>query len=205
VADDHASLPAIIGLTGGIGSGKSSVASIFLMLEVPVLDLDRVGEQIIDSSPDILPALVQAFGYEILDGDMLNRKRLAEICFSSRDKTELLNSILHPLIWQEMDSWVKKQKQTYVIVEASVLIESGGCDRMDATVVVMAELPARRQRVVSRGDQTGAVFDNIVKLQCSDDERRSHADFTIYNDSNVESLELDVKALNGLLIKQFGS
>jgi dephospho-CoA kinase len=205
VADDHASQPALIGLTGGIGSGKSRVASMFSTLGVPVLDLDMVGQQVTTSNPEALAALVKAFGREILDGDQLDRKRLADICFPSRKKTEQLNGILHPLIWQEMSDWTEEQKAAYVIIEASVLIESGGYDRMKATIVVMADLAARKQRVLSRGEQTAASFESIVKMQCSDEERRRHADFIIHNDGTVEALKEKVESLHGLLTGQFGS
>ena len=205
MADDHGPQPAPVGLTGGIGSGKSTVASIFSSLGVPVLDLDMVGQQLTTSNPEALAALVKAFGREILDGDRLNRKRLADICFSSREKTKQLNAILHPLIWQEMDGWIKEQKVAYVIIEASVLIESGGCDRMEATIVVMADLPVRKLRVLSRGKQTVLSFERIVKMQCSDDERRRHAAFTIRNDGTVAALKEEVERLHGLLTGQFGS
>ncbi|MDT8376153.1 MAG: dephospho-CoA kinase [Mariprofundaceae bacterium] len=205
MADGYDSRPALVGLTGGIGSGKSTVASIFSGLGVPVLDLDQIGQQVTTSNPEAVAALVKAFGREILDGDRLNRKRLAEICFSSREKTKQLNGILHPLIWQQMEGWINKQQAAYVIIEASVLIESGGCDRMDATIVVVADLPLRKQRVLSRGMQTARSFDRIVEVQCNDAERKSHADFLIRNDGAVEALKENVERLHGVLTGQFGS
>ncbi|MFC1536290.1 dephospho-CoA kinase [Pseudomonadota bacterium] len=204
MADDHTSYPVLVGLTGGIGSGKSTVASIFCSLGVPVLDLDLVGQQVTASNPEVLERLVKRFGREVLDGDRLNRKRLAEICFSSREKTKQLNDILHPLIWQKMDEWAKEQKTDYVIIEASVLIESGGCDRMGATIVVEADMPDRRQRVLSRGMQTARLFESIVSIQCSDEARRCHADFTIRNSGTVEALKEEVESLHGVLNTQFG-
>lgn len=205
MADDHGSGPALIGLTGGIGSGKSTVATIFSGLGTPVLDLDMVGQQVTASNPEALAALVKAFGQEILDGDRLNRKRLADICFPSREKTEQLNGILHPLIWQQMADWREEQRAAYVIIEASALIESGGCDRMEATIVVMADLAVRKLRVLSRGRQTAPSFESIVKIQCSDEERIGHADFIIHNDGAVEMLKEKVERLHGLLTGQFGS
>ncbi len=177
----------------------------FSTLGVPVLDLDMVGRQLTTSNPEALAALVKAFGREILDGDRLDRKRLANICFPSRKKTEQLNGILHPFIWQEMAGWIEEEKAAYVIIEASVLIESGGCDRMEATIVVMADLAVRKQRVLSRGKQTALSFESIVKMQSSDEERRRHADFIIHNDGTAEMLKEKVESLHGLLMGQFGS
>jgi len=204
VADDHVAHPVLVGLTGGIGSGKSTVASIFSKLGVPLLDLDLVGQQVTASNAEVLELLAKIFGREILDGDRLNRKRLAEICFSSREKTKQLNDILHPLIWQKMDEWAKEQKADYVIIEASVLIESEGCDRMDATIVVEADLPVRRQRVLSRGRQTARSFESIVSIQSSDEARRSHADFTLPNNGTVGALKEEVESLHEVLSTQFG-
>lgn len=205
MSDDHGSQPALIGLTGGIGSGKSTVASMFSSLGIPVLDLDMVGQKLTISNPEVLAVLVKAFGRKILDGEQLNRKRLADICFSSREKTKQLNDILHPLIWQEMAGWTEEQKAAYVIIEASVLIESGGCDRMDATIVVMADLAVRKLRVLSRGAQTAASFEKIVKMQCSDEKRERHVDFIIHNDGTIEALKEEIERLHGLLTGQFGS
>jgi len=205
VADNLNSQPALVGLTGGIGSGKSTVASMFSSFGVPVLDLDHVGQQVTTSTPETLAELVKAFGHEILDGDCLNRNRLADICFSSREKTKQLNAILHPLIWQEMADWVEKQVAAYVIIEASVLIESGGCSRMDTTIVVMAEQSVRRQRVLSRGKQTARSFEKIVNIQCGDEQRRDQADYIIRNDGAVDALNDEVEKLHGVLMDQFGS
>ncbi|MES0371215.1 MAG: dephospho-CoA kinase [Mariprofundaceae bacterium] len=196
--------PAVLGLTGGIGSGKSSVASRFVELRVPVLDLDEVGYQVTLPGSEALAALVKQFGSSILDGDGLNRAKLAEICFASDENTRLLNRIVHPFIWQQADAWLQQQDSPYVVIEASVLIESGGCERVDRVLVVMAEEQARKSRVLERANMNDERFESIVARQCDDEIRLNSADYLIQNNSDIESLNSEVDALHGKLIGLFG-
>ncbi|MDX8402798.1 MAG: dephospho-CoA kinase [Mariprofundaceae bacterium] len=197
------SSPVVIGLTGGIGSGKSSVASIFIELGIPVLDLDRVGYQVTLPGSEGLAALVKQFGEVILDDDRLNRAKLAEICFSSDEKTQQLNRIIHPLIWEQADVWKRQQQAIYVVIEASVLIESGGCDRVDYILVVMADMQTRKSRVLARGNINEETFESIVVRQCDDDTRLNYADDLIQNDQDIRALNLEVKGLHKKLTGLF--
>lgn len=195
---------ATVGLTGGIGSGKSLVASMFSELGIPVLDLDVVGRQVTAPGSDGLRMLAEQFGDEILDGDRLNRKRLAEICFSSSEKTLQLNNIIHPLIWQEEIRWKAKQNAPYLLIEASVLIESKGYGRMDHLIVVMADVKTRRERVMQRSGMSKVMFESIVARQCDDAERLRLADDVIENNGNIDSLQADVELLHRRLLNRFG-
>lgn len=190
-----------VGLTGGIGSGKSTVAAIFSELGVPVLDLDRVGRMLTESDGECLRQLVEAFGEGILQADgALNRRALAGHCFASAAETAKLNAILHPLIRQEEERWVQNQQAEYVVIEASVLIESGGADRVDALVVVLADRELRLQRVLARGDRSAEEFDAIIERQCSDEERYRLADYRIENNGNLEELRRCVRLLHEELL-----
>lgn len=189
--------PLRVGLTGGIGSGKSTVAAMFSELGVPVLDLDRVGRLLTEQDGDCLARLVAAFGKKILQTDgSLNRRALANHCFASAAETARLNAILHPLIRQQEDRWVKSQQAPYVIIEASVLIESGGVGRVDALVVVLADMDVRLKRVLARGDRSAVEFASIVERQCSDDERQRLADHLIENNDGLEQLRRCVGLLH---------
>ena len=206
MSDEHSQIAnTVVGLTGGIGSGKSTVASMFAALGVPVLDLDEAGHRVTAPGSEGLVALVQQFGDQILDGDQLNRRKLAEICFASSEKIEQLNTILHPLIWQEEERWKCEQHATYLVVEASVLIESKGYDRMDHLVVVMADLAIREQRVLQRPGMSESMFESIISRQCDDADRLRLADDIIENNSDIESLQTHVESLHSRLIKRFGS
>jgi len=184
-----------IGLTGGIGSGKSSVAKIFADLGVPVLDLDGVGRTCL--ADDVIQArLIAQFGSDIVDADgSLHRKKLASLAFSDAEHTNRLNQILHPEIQQREAVWLQAQNAPFAIIEASVLLESGGEGRMDAMVVVLADLALRRERVLRRGEQNEGLFDMIVARQCDDAQRRDAADFLIENSGDFEHLKRQVGGL----------
>jgi dephospho-CoA kinase len=182
----------VIGLTGGIGSGKSTVAKMFADLGVATLDLDDVGKILLDDS-DVQSALVSSFGASIIEHGVIARKQLAEIAFSNAENTQKLNHILHPHIRAYEAQWVQKQSGVYVVVEASVLIESGNASRMDALMIVMADLELRKRRVLARGKQDALMFERIVQRQCDDDTRLHMANYLIDNNGDMQALEAQVR------------
>jgi dephospho-CoA kinase len=193
-----------VGLTGGIGSGKSTVASMFADLAVPVLDLDAVGRQLTEPGEPGLQALVACFGREILRGDgTLDRPRLAALCFTDPKQTARLNGVMHPLIREEEQRWLQRQSSPYALIEASVLLESGAASRMDAVVVVLADREERRRRVLARGRQSEALFESIIARQCDDARRRKQADYVLENNGSQEALREQVKALHARLAQRF--
>ena len=195
-----------IGLTGGIGSGKSTATAMFADLGVPTLDLDQLGRQITPPGSPCLNQLVDTFGAQILHSDgSLNRKALAQHCFANADETAKLNAIMHPRIQQAEAEWHAAQQAQYVIIEASVLLESGGAQRMDAIIVVLAELAIRRARVLHRGDRTAEEFETIVQRQCDDQLRRQHADYIIDNSGDRHALQRQVVQLHKQLNGRFTS
>ena len=192
--------PRLIGLTGGIGSGKSTVAAMFAESGVPVLDLDQVGRQLTSTDAECLNRLVTAFGENILRSDgSLDRKALATLCFSSAEATTRLNGIMHPLIRRVEDAWVSQQQSDYVIIEASVLLESDGAKRMQAVIVVIADETIRRQRVLTRGFQDELEFRAILARQCDDHTRLRAADHLIKNNGDLLQLRKQVSTLHMLL------
>jgi len=191
-----------IGLTGGIGSGKSTVAAMFAALGAPVLDLDQVGHAVVAPGSAGLAQLVETFGRDILNPDAsLNRKALARHCFSDAGQTAKLNAIMHPLIRHAEQAWLQQQQGEYAIIEASVLLESGGAERMDAVIVVLADLTLRRQRVLDRGDRSPDEFDAIVDRQVNDSDRRDAADFVIVNTAGMVDLHKQVSKTHALLLQ----
>jgi len=192
-----------VGLTGGIGSGKSTVANMFSEFGIPVLDLDEVGKHL-TSQPEHLAMLVNAFGDRILRGDgSLDRCELARICFSDAEKTKRLNQIMHPPIWDEAEAWLARQHACYALIEASVLIESGGVSRMDDVVVVMADESIRRERILASRDMDAASFDAIVQRQCNDDIRCATANYVIRNNADLSALHTKIDVLHQQLMKKY--
>ena len=186
-----------IGLTGGIGSGKSCAAGMFAAAGVPVLDLDRVGHEVVAPGSEGLQLLIQTFGEAMLNDDgRLNRSALGSHCFGSAQETARLNSIMHPLIWQAERLWLEKQSAPYVIIEASVLLESGGQDRMDGVIVLLADQALRLQRVLARGDRDEKAFEAIVARQCSDEQRIKAANWVLHNNGSLAELQQHVIALH---------
>jgi len=191
-----------IGLTGGIGSGKSTAASMFKALGVPVLDLDKVGHAVTVPGSAGLIQLVQAFSNRMLNADgSLNRRALAAHCFGDAARTAQLNSILHPLIWQQEEQWLARQQSDYALIEASVLLESGGASRMDQVVVVLADEELRLQRVLKRGRHDEAAFRSIVSRQCDDAMRCLQADYIINNNGDVMALRDKVRGVHAQLLE----
>lgn len=197
--------PHLIGLTGGIGSGKSTAARMFSELGVPVLDLDQVGRSLAMTDDECLGQLVAAFGKKILRADhSLNRKALAMHCFSDADETARLNAIMHPLIRQQEDQWLSQQQSDYVIIEASVLLESGGAKRMNVVIVILADESIRLQRVLARGHQNEMEFSSILARQCDDSLRMQMADYVIENNGSLEQLRKQVLTVQKSLQQSYG-
>ncbi len=185
-----------VGLTGGIGSGKSTVAGMFAELGVPAFDLDRAGAEVVAPGSEGIARIIAEFGTGFLlpDGS-LDRGKLAAHCFSDPGRTQQLNDLLHPLIWETANVWLAQQSTRYAVIEASVLIESGGIDRIDELIVVMADLETRWQRIRSRENMSRGLFENIVARQCDDAERLQLADYVLRNDGSLDELRRQVLTL----------
>ncbi|MBL4760650.1 MAG: dephospho-CoA kinase [Mariprofundaceae bacterium] len=191
-----------IALTGGIGSGKSTVAKMFSDMEIPVLDLDAVGRDLLDSSK-VQAALIHIFGAEIQAAQgHIDRKALAVQAFCNDEQTMRLNAILHPEIAAYEKQWLKNQSAPYAIIEASVLLESGGASRMDGVIVVLANQALRESRVLTRGKQDEAMFNQIIERQCDDNMRHQHADYILHNDGSLQALQQQVMQLSEQLMKE---
>jgi len=185
-----------VGITGGIGSGKTGLCRLLAKYQMPQLDLDAVGRSL-HADAACAAALVKAFGTGILDkSGAVDRRLLAALCFPDAEKTRLLNRIMHPLIWQKAEAWCAEQQAAYVLIEASVLIESDGVSRMDVVVVVLADEMIRQQRVLASRNMTLAQFKAIVQRQCSDCGRRKVADFIVDNNDGPDALAHQAEMLH---------
>ncbi|MCF6207885.1 MAG: dephospho-CoA kinase [Ghiorsea sp.] len=184
------------GLTGGIGAGKSTVAHMFSDLAVPVLDLDKVGHQLLETDKQLQQQLRQTFGEVIMQPDGgIHRQVLAQQAFACATNTNKLNKLLHPRIQHFEKQWRNQQTAPLAMIEASVLIESDGVQRMDGLIVVLAAMDTRRQRVLKRGKQDSVTFESVIQRQCTDKERIKAADFILHNNDDKQTLQTAVEQL----------
>lgn len=188
----------IIGLTGGIGSGKTTIASLFKAAGIPVYIADDEARKIMQTS-EIIDEIKKTFGRTIFENDILNRQKLAEIVFNNPDKLKLLNSIIHPAVKRHFDNWVLDYKKTpFIIYEAAILFESGSYLNCDKIITVVAPIETRIQRVIAR-DKTSR--ENVLKrieAQWNDEQRILKSDFVI-NNTTLEYSKLEVEKILKIL------
>lgn len=184
-----------IGLTGGMGSGKSLIAEVFKVLKVPVFNSDLVSKTILMTNPEVMKEVIESFGEAILSNDEIDRKKLAEVVFNDARKLEKLNVILHPKVGQYFESWVKENQQAdYVIKEAAILFESGAYKSVDKVICVSALEALRIKRVMRRDKIDKEAVESRLKKQWTDEEREKKSDFIIQNTTErlmPQILEID--------------
>ncbi|MGB1450830.1 MAG: dephospho-CoA kinase, partial [Marinirhabdus sp.] len=154
-----------IGLTGGIGSGKTTVAGMFHDLGVPVYIADDEAKKLMNASKGIRRELVALFGTAVYKNEKLDRKFLAQRIFSDPGTLKKVNAIVHPRVGEHFKHWAKKQKYAYVLKEAAILFENGGYKNCDATILVTAPKHARVQRLLKRGAGTLPEIEARMKNQ----------------------------------------
>lgn len=192
----------IVGLTGPIGAGKSTVSKRFAEHGFYVIDADRVARKIVEKGSAVLCDLVVAFGNDILEADgSLNRKRLAERAFASREMTELLNSLTHPAIIKLINDEIASSGSEKVLLDAPQLFESG-CEKICNSVVgVLADDDIRLRRVAERDSMTEEQIRNRMKVQFADSFYLEHCNHIVYNNSDERSLLSKVDELIEIILR----
>lgn len=173
-----------IGITGGIGSGKSFVCNIFKHLGVPVYDADSRAKYLMNTDADLKQQLINTFGPETYNASGLNRSYLANQVFNNSDKVKALNALVHPAVGKDYAVWVSQQNQAqYVLKEAALMFESGSAKLLDKVIYVHAPEALRISRVMVRDPQrTEESIKAIMSKQLSAGELKAKADFIIEND-----------------------
>ena len=173
-----------IGITGGIGSGKSTVCKVFKLLGVPVFDADSVAKSLINLNAEIKTGLIELFGKNIYDQDnKVNRKMLADFIFNDNILMEKTNKLIHPIVRNKFIQWHEQQNAVYVIHEAAILFERGFYKMMDFTILVSAPKNIRIERVVKRDKIQPEMVEARIEKQWSDEEKRNLASLEIVNDN----------------------
>ena len=171
-----------IGLTGGIGSGKSTVAHIFSVLGIPVYDSDTASKRLMAEDEILKDKIIQSFGKESYTKGRLNRKYLSEQVFSDPKKTDLLNSIVHPATIKDAEEWMKKQNSPYLIKEAALIFESGSNRFLDKVIGVSSPLSLRMERTMKRSNISAEQVKTRINLQMDEEEKMALCDYIIVND-----------------------
>lgn len=190
-----------VGITGGIGSGKTTICRIFKVLGVPVFDADQETKLLMQSDPALVSAIKNSFGSEAYDEQgVLDRAYLAGLVFNNEERLRELNKLVHPVAIQAAIDWANKQEAPYTLKEAALLFESGSYKHNDVNILVTAPEEERIRRVMLR-DQVSRqqVLDRISK-QMSEEEKLPLADYVIDNSGQVAVIP-QVLALHELFLK----
>ena len=196
----------VVGLTGGIASGKTTVARMLAALGATVVDADRIGRAVVEDRPEVLQQLVAAFGQSVLTpAGALDRRKLGRIAFSSPGEQDKLNAIVHPHLLEELRAEVERaasqRPRRPVVIDAALLLEwilgpasAGLLPRVDAIVVVLAGEATQMARLTAKGVTPDEARQRI-RAQLPADQRAAHADYLLRNEGSLKELEQHVSAL----------
>jgi len=172
-----------LGITGGIGSGKSTVAKVFMQLGIPVFFADIEAAKLIIQNKNLQNKIIKNFGEEIHWDGIIDRKKLAKIVFADKNKLEILNNIVHPAVKASFERWTKNNSNSpYIIKEAAILFEAGSDKGLDKIITVVAPAELRIKRVMKRDNVSKKDVEKRMKNQWSDEKKIKLSDFVITND-----------------------
>lgn len=192
-----------IGITGGIGSGKTTVCQIFEQLGIPVFYADTVAKEIMVTDPVLREGMMNTFGIESYElSGKLNNKHIAQIVFNNKTELEKLNALVHPAVFRAFESWQQTipADVPYNLKEAALLFESGSYQMCDHSILVTASKAVKIKRVMERDSVTSEQVEARMDKQLSDEEKKKMADFLITNDESqsviLQILELHHQFIN---------
>ena len=193
----------IIGLTGGIGSGKTAVSETFEKLGITVVDADLASRVVVEKGKPCLEEIAKHFGDDILnENDELNRAKLREIIFNSDSEKFWLESLLHPAIAEQIKDELNASKSPYTILVSPLLLETNQRDFCDKVLVVDVPIELQMERTTKRDGVSEDQVKSIIKSQINRDERLQLADEIILNEGSIEDLEMIVRELHEKLISE---
>jgi len=171
-----------VGLTGGIGSGKSTVAQIFEVLGIPVYNADIAAKRLMNEDAELRSAIANIFGKEAYSNNVLDRKYLSSIVFSDPAKLTLLNSLVHPATKKDGEAWMQQQTSPYAIHEAALIFEANVSERLDHVIGVSSPIELRIKRAIERDKVNRNEVLKRMKQQLDEDLKMSKCDFVLIND-----------------------
>jgi dephospho-CoA kinase len=190
-----------IGLTGGIGSGKTTVAQIFEVLSIPVYYADQAAKELMNQDPELKKKIITAFGPSAYKDDELDRDYLGEMVFADADKLSLLNSFVHPVTLRNAEEWMQNQKTNYAIKEAALIFEAGLEKFFDYVIGVTAPESLRIERVMKRDRTTAENVRRRMEQQMDEKEKMNRCDFVIVNDDK-QALLPQVLTIHEMLLSK---
>ena len=171
-----------VGITGGIGSGKSVVCQVFNTLGIPVFNADLAARFLMENDQPLVQSIKSLLGSEVYNNGILDRPKVASIIFGKPELLAKLNALVHPVTIKYANDWLIKQTAPYAIKEAAIFFESGSYSEMDVMIGVYAPQELRISRAMSRGKQTRDEVLNIIARQMNEEEKMNRCDYVITND-----------------------
>lgn len=191
-----------IGLTGGIGSGKSFIANILEHMGFPVYYSDLRSKELTKSNPSIKTGLISLFGEEVYSDDELNTQLVATKIFQNEEIRQKVNELIHPIVRKDFEDWVTNQKTTLVFNEAAILFETGSYNNFDANILICAPLELKIKRVMKRENCSREEVLVRMNKQWSDEDKMKLTDYSILNDNETPVLIQLEEIINNLLSKE---
>lgn len=183
--------PLKVGITGGIGSGKSIVSKIFHTLSIPVYNSDDRGKYLTQTSPNIKKQIKEQFGEAYFDEkDVLIAQKLGAVVFTDKDKLKVLNDIVHPEVKKDFEAWLELQQSPYILKESAIIFENGIEKSLDLVITVVCPLSIRIHHIQQRDPfRSKENIEAIISKQMDDEEKIKRSDFVIYNDEQQPLLK----------------
>jgi dephospho-CoA kinase len=188
-----------LGITGGIGSGKTSVCRVFKVLGIPVFSADPEAQKILNNDKNIISTINKIAGKDLYPDGTLDRMQLASLIFKNPEILKKVNSIVHPVVFDAFDKWADLQDAPYIIMEAAILFESGASVLVDRVATVYAPVEERIERVTRRNRLTREQVMDRIRNQMDDKTRIKLSDYTINNSENDMIIPVILKIHEDLL------
>lgn len=191
----------LVALTGGIGSGKTTVAKLFIRLGIPVFFADDVAKNLMQNNKDLKNKIIYAFGKKSYINDKLNRSFLAGVVFKNKEQLQKLNRIVHPAVKANFKDWLTKQNSPYVLYENAILFETNSEQSFDLIICVTADINIRINRIIKRDKVTKNQVLDRIKNQWPDENKIKLSDITIANNGQL-NLRQEVIKIHKYILKK---
>lgn len=190
----------VVGLTGGIGSGKTTVAGFFKELNIPVYIADEAGKRLMNTSSEIRQEIIDLFGDKAYQDNLPDRKFIASKVFNDKGLLSQLNKIIHPAVERDFKDWLKDQSSEYVIYEAAILFETGGYKKCDFNILVTAPRKLKIERLQKRDKSSVEEIKDRMNHQWDDEKKSQMSDFLI-NNRELAQTKLQVEHIHHQILK----